>query len=163
MQLMEVAGSPGGPDWVARWTAVAGLLLTFVLFLWTRRGEVWRGRARSIQELRHPLRELRDVISATEQDAANASQLWTVTAVAHLQQLREIAEDVPDRRLRVFLTKFDTKVRIAKGDCQPSIEPDGGTPPLSANQHEGVKAAAIIGQDIEKRASKIRRKGYPGS
>lgn len=163
MQLMEAAGATGGPDWLARWTAIAGLLLTLVLFLWTRRGEVWRGRARSIQELRHPLRELRDVISATEQDAANASQLWTVTAVAHLQQLREIAEGVPDRRLRASLTKFDTEVRVAKGDCQPSIEPGGGTPPLSADQHEGVKATSTIGRNIEKRASKIRRRGYPGS
>lgn len=142
-------------DWVARGTAVAGLLLSIValarLIL-----EAQTKRATNVpSDLRSTVEELLNALSSVQQRPERIEQLNTPKSQVEVERLGALPAQLADRRLARNVRDFHRAVLAARVQTSPS-EPVILTHAQSESVERAVRAARVVRVRLDKLAKRTQ-------
>ena len=148
-------------DPLARWLALAGLVVAALSLLRGWRESLWRRRASLAGPLRTYATEIADRLAAAAQSPSGALGLWSPATSFALEAMSVERTRIPDRELRRLLEVVHGDVLQARGLKNPSIEDStsGDPPSLTDVQMRAVDQARDRLRKVDQRLDKIARKG----
>ncbi len=91
---------PDDADWVARWTAIGGVLLAAGNTAYSVSRGLWKRRGRGFEQIRGHIATMREGLSALAEEALPRRMLWSSVYDPPYQTLRDSSGALSDRWLR---------------------------------------------------------------